>query len=115
MSKTQSKLGVTIPETLACCCWIQIWYFYSELYPDGAFKYHTEGCGSVSEIVYQKYNTITEVWDTIPGTDPGFESDPTIYYALAIGAQGPGIYRVHGISTECCPTYSNILEAYGPV
>ena len=117
MSKTQSKLGITIPSALNCCCWTQVVTFYSEEYTYGVLKSFSEGCLG-GTLTWQFYNTLTEAWDNIPQADPGFGGslfDFSLYDPFLPGAKGAGWYRIKVTETGCCDTYSNIIEVYGPV
>jgi hypothetical protein len=111
MSKTQSKLGITIDPVPSCCCWVNIYYNFNEEYPNGAAQILSEGCLD-REFQWQYLASITGSWVDIPLSDPGFGLDPTIYYPFAVGALGAGLYRVKYFNDTCCDEYSNLLEFY---
>ena len=112
MSKTQSKLGVTIENNATCCCWSNIYFYSSEEYPIGAIKAYITDC--VDHALSWEF-LVGSSWVEILLSDPGFGLDPTIYDPNEVGAKGPGLYRVKLSATGCCDTYSNLLEFYGPV
>lgn len=107
MSVSNSKLGVTIPaETLDCCCWANINYIFSL----SVIKMYKENCTDYT-ITWQFLNTVTDTWDDISSTDPGFISN-ILYNPFETGAKGAGLYRLKIAKTKCCTTFSNFMEAY---
>lgn len=112
MSKTQSKLAVTISEA-TCCCWAGVWYYYSEEYPLGSMKLYYTDCSEGTSF-WQKYDTSLPDpdWVTVLISDPGLSPDGSIYNPYAPGALGTGLYRVKISIPGCCDTYSSIIEAY---
>jgi hypothetical protein len=113
MSKTQSKLGVTIsgPD---CCCWANLIYFYTPSIDLYAIKSLLEDCvdGVINWQFSDDYGTTWSVLNTL--TDPGFGLDNT-YNPDEVGAAGPGIYRLKITKDGCCDTYSNVIEWSAPV
>jgi len=113
MSKTQSKLGITIPSaSLNCCCWTNIIYYYDEGVTENGFKLLVEGCDGSDSLEWQYSNNAGVTWSTISFANPGFLIDPASYFPYAPGANGAGMYRIKITKIGCCDTYSNIIEAY---
>lgn len=97
MSKTQSKLGITVLNNCNCNCWAQINF---ELFGSGDTELYLEGCVD-GVINWQTFNTTTRVWTTIQvgGTFLGVPIYDT-YTRVKITKPG------------CCDTYSNVSYAY---
>lgn len=115
MSKTQSKLGVTIPNsTSSCCCWANLIYYYD--YDQNGFKALTEECGEAA-LNWEFSNDGGSSWSNLDiTTDPGFQptGSPTGYFygPYVLGAAGAGLYRLRINPSGCCSVYSNVIEAY---
>jgi hypothetical protein len=111
MSKTQSKLAVTLSEA-TCCCWLGVWYYTGGIYDPGSLQAFVTGCedGTLYWEIYDGAN-----WVYIAPTAPGMYESGLVYNPLDPEATGPGLYRVAMAKPKCCVTYSSVIEAYGPV
>jgi len=114
MSKTQSKLAITLSEA-TCCCWLGIYYYQGSLFDPTVLQVHLEGCGGGGEIFWQQYDPVLSQWDTVPGDSSAIFEEGLVYDPLGPEGFGPGIYRVKYATAGCCDTYSSIIEAYAPV
>ena len=112
MSKTQSKLAVTLSEA-TCCCWLGVYYWTSpELYNPGSLQAFVTGCED-NILYWERYDGSN--WVYIPPTDPGIFEEGLVYDPFQEGAQGAGLYRVASSNPKCCTVYSSVIEAYAPV